>query len=141
MISPAMGRATFVRSDSSTVIVSAGMMTSEVDVNGNKIQVPHKSRYEFGGGALVKFNGNLFKNKVTYSSQVELFSNYMKDPQNMEVFWVSSAKIQLYKNIAANFQLELKYDDNQKTTKEDGTLGGPQVQTRSNIGVGLFYQF
>ena len=141
MLSPVMGRATFVRSDSTTVIASAGMMTTELNADGKKIQVPHKSRYDFGGGALIKFNGNLFNNKVTYSSQVELFSNYMKDPQNMEIFWVSNAKIQLYKNITANLQFELKYDDNQKTTKNDGTIAGPQVQTKSNIGVGLFYQF
>ena len=142
MLSPVMGKATFVRSDSTEVIISAGMMTTETNANGESIQVPHKSRYEFGGGALIKFNGNLYKNKVTYSSQVELFSNYMKDPQNMEVFWVSNAKIQVYKNISANMQLELKYDDNQKIKDEaTGDLRGAKMQIRSFTGVGLFYQF
>ena len=142
LLSPVMGRATFVRSDSSTVIIAAGMMTTETDAQGNQIQVPRKSRYEYGGGALIKFNGNLFKNKVTYSSQVELFSNYVEKPLNMEVLWVFNTNILLYKNIKANWQFELKYDDNQKTLdKETNILRGAKVQTKYFTSIALFYQF
>jgi len=142
LMSPVMGRATFVRSDSSTVIIAAGMMTEKTDEQGNKIQVPHKSRYDIGGGALIRFNGNLFKNKVTYSSQLELFSNYLEKPQNIETFWVFDTKILLYKNITASWQIQLKYDDNQKTKDETtGNLRGAKVQTKYFTGIGLFYQF
>ena len=142
MLSPVMGRATFVRSDSSTVIIAAGLMTEETDAHGNKVQVPHRSRYDYGGGALIKFNGNLFKNKVTYSSQLELFSNYMEKPQNIETLWIFDTKILLYKNITATWQLHLKYDDNQKTKDElTGDLRGAKVQTKYYTGIGLFYQF
>ena len=142
MLSPVMGRATFVLSDSSSVFIAAGMMTVNTGENGDQILTPHKSRYEYGGGALIKFNGNLFKNKVTYSSQLELFSNYMEKPQNIETFWVVNTKILLYKNISANWQLELKYDDNQKTKDETtGDLRGAKVQTKYFTGIGLFYQF
>ena len=138
MLSPVMGRATFVRSDSSTVIISAGMM--KTDELGNLI--PRKSRYEFGGGALIKFNGNLFKNKVSYNSQLELFSNYMDKPQNIEVFWTFNTKILIYKNITADWQLLLKYDDNQKRIDpETGNLRGAKVQIRYLTGIGLSYQF
>ena len=142
MLSPVMGRATFVRSDSSTVIIAAGMMTVETDAQGNQVQIPHKSRYEFGGGALVKINGNLFQNKVNYSSQVELFSNYLDEPQQIEVFWVFNTKIMVYKNITANWQFELKYDHNQKTVDEvTGDLREAKIQTKYLTGIGLFYQF
>jgi len=142
MLSPVMGRATFVRSDSSTVVIAAGMMTEKTDEHGNNIQIPLKSRYEYGGGALLKFNGNLFKNKVTYSSQLELFSNYAEKPQNMETFWTFDTKFLLYKNITASWQLQLKYDDNQKTLDEiTGDLRGAKVQTKYFTGIGLFYQF
>ena len=138
MLSPVMGRATYVRSDSSTVIIAAGMMTK--DEQGNLI--PRKSRYDIGGGALVKFNGNLFQNKVTYSSQVELFSNYLDEPQQIEVFWVFNTKILVYKNITANWQFELKYDHNQKTVDEvTGDLRGAKVQIKYLTGIGIFYQF
>ncbi len=142
MVSPVMGRAIFVRSDSSTVIATAGLMTTEKDASGNNIQVPHHSRYEFGGGALITFNGNLFKNKVTYSSQVELFSNYMEDPENVDVYWTLTSRILVYKNITADLRINLKYDDNQKTKDETtGELRGAKLQVLSFLGVGLFYQF
>ena len=138
MLSPVMGRATYVRSDSSTVFIAAGMM--KTDEQGNLI--PRRSRYDIGGGALIKFNGNLFNNKVAYNSQVELFSNYLNKPQNVEVFWLFNAKVLVYKNITANWQLELKYDDNQKRIEpETGRLRGAKVQIRYLTGVGLFYQF
>ena len=142
MLSPLAGRATFVRSDSSTVVIASGMMTEKIDENGKKVQVPRKSRYEYGGGALIKFNGNLFKNKVTYSSQLELFSNYVENPQNIETLWLFDTKILLYKNITASWQLQLKYDDNQKTLDTaSGELRGAKVQTKYFTGIGLFYQF
>ena len=142
MLSPVMGRATLVHSDSSTVIIAAGMMTVKTDENGNQKQTPHKERYEYGGGALIKFNGNLFQNKLTYASQLELFSNYMENPQNMEVFWLLNTKILLYKNITANWQLELKYDDNQKTKDAvTGDLRGAKIQTKYYTGIGLSYRF
>ena len=141
MLSPVMGRATYVLSDSSTVVASAGMMTTRIDESGNKIQVPLKERYEFGGGLLFTLNGNLFKDRVTYSSQLDLFSNYIKDPQNMAVLWLFNTKILLHKRISANMQLELKYDDNQKTIdKETGELKGAKTQLKNYVGIGLFYQ-
>lgn len=142
MLSPVMGRATFVRSDSSLVIASAGMMTVKTDASGNQIQTPLHSRYEYGGGALITLNGNLFKNKVTYSSQLDLFSNYVKDPQNMSIFWIFCTKVLLHKNISANMQFEMKYDDNQKTKdKETDQWKGAKTQIKNYFGVGLFYQF
>ena len=142
MLSPVMGRATFVNTDSSTVVAAAGMMLTKIDENGKKYQVPLRERYEFGGGALITLNGNLFKNKVTYSSQLDLFSNYMKDPQNLAVFWTFSTKILLHKRITANVQLEIKYDDNQKRKNEEtGGWMGATTQVKSYFGIGLFYQF
>ena len=142
MLSPLMGRATFVRSDSATVVIAAGMMTEETDAHGNKVQVPHRSRYDYGGGALVKFNGALFGNKVTYGSQLELFSNYVEKPQNIETLWIFDVKILLYKNVTATWQLQLKYDDNQKRKDErTGDLRGATIQTKYFTGIGLSYKF
>jgi hypothetical protein len=138
MLSPVMGRATFVRSDSLSIIIAAGMLTTDAD--GNQVRL--QKRYEYGGGALVKFNGNLIKDKVTYSSHLELFSNFIQKPENVEVYWVFNTKMMLYKNITANMQFELKYDDNQKTKNDEtGELEGHKVKIKYFTGLGLFYQF
>ena len=141
VLSPVMGKVTYANSDNMDVLTYAGLVTTEKDANGTDVIIPHSSRYEFGGGALWSLNGNLFTNKVSYSSQVEIFSNYMQSPENIDVFWTLQTKILLYKNITADLRLDLKYDDDQKTTKEDGSLGGAKTQIKNYLGVGLFYQF
>ena len=141
VLSPIMGKVTYANSNSMDVLANAGLVTTEKDHTGADVNVPHQSRYEFGGGALWSLNGNLFKNKVSYNSQVEIFSNYVQNPQNIDVFWTLQTKILLYKNITADLRLDLKYDDDQKTTNEDSSLSGPKIQIKNYLGVGLFYQF
>jgi len=141
VFSPVMGKATYVNSGNMTVLATAGMVTTEKDETGAEIKIPHRSRYEFGGGALLSFKGNLFKDMVSYNSQIELFSNYVQKPENVDVLWTFQAKILLYKNITGDFRLDLKYDDDQKTVKDDGSLGGAKVQLKYFTGIGLFYQF
>ncbi len=141
VFSPIMGKATFARSDDMNVLANAGLVKTGKDETGKDIQVPHKSRYEFGGGILLNLNGNIIKDRVTYTSQVELFSNYVNKPQNVDVTWAFQAKILIYKNISADLRFDLKYDDDQKTIDENGKPGGPKIQIKNYIGVGLFYQF
>ena len=141
VFSPVMGKATYVNSGDMTIMATAGMVTTEKDETGADVLVPHRSRHEFGGGALFSFKGNLFKNKVSYNSQVELFSNYVQKPENVDVFWTFQTKVLLFKNITGDFRLDLKYDDDQKSIRDDGSLGGAKTQIKYFTGVGLFYQF
>ena len=141
VLSPVMGKATYVKSEDITVLATAGMVTTEKDETGADVKIPHRSRHEFGGGALLSFNGNLFKNKISYNSQLEFFSNYTQKPENVDVFWTFQTKILLYKNITGDIRFDLKYDDDQKSVNDDGSLGGPKVQIKNYMGIGLFYQF
>ena len=141
VLSPLMGKATYVRSNDMNVLAAAGMVTVEKDEDGNDVRVPHRSRHEFGGGALISFNGNLFKNRISYNSQIDLFSNYVQKPENIDVYWTFQTKIMLYKNISADLRLDVKFDDDQKTINDDGSLGGPKLQAKNLFGLGLFYQF
>ena len=45
------------------------------------------------------------------------------------------------KYLSASINTTLKYDDDVKITHEDGTIGGPKVQFKEMIGVGLAYNF
>ena len=136
VLSPVMGKATFVRSNDENVAAAAGMITIE-----NEENVLHRSRYEFGGGALISIKGNLFEDKISYNSQLDLFSNYVQKPENIDVYWTFQTKIMLYKNISVDMRLDLMYDDDQKTINEDGSLGGSKLQAKNFMGLGLFYQF
>ena len=134
---PAMGKATFVRSDSLIILTSAGIPQKDID-NGKK------SRYEFGGGIVFNLSGNYFQKKVSYSSQLELFSNYIEKPQNVDVIWDFQFRIALTKHVSAGVRLNMIYDDDQKTSKiEDGIVvqKGPALQMKEYFEIGLYYAF
>ena len=141
VLSPLMGKITYVNSDDMTILSNAGMVKIEKDETGTDVRMPIRSRYEFGGGALLSFNGNLFNNKVSYNSQVDLFSNYVQKPENVDIYWTLQTKILLYKNISADLRFDFKYDDDQKSINDDGSIGEPKIQIRNFLGLGLFYQF
>ncbi len=141
VFSPVMGRAIYSRSNSMDVLSSAGLVEKAKDETGADILIPHNSRFEFGGGVLFNINGDVLKNRVKYSTQLELFSNYMEDPQNVDVTWGLQVKILVYKNISADLRLDIKYDDNQKTIDQDGNPQGAKLQVKNFFGVGLFYEF
>ena len=140
---PAMGKATFVRSSQERILVSAGIPQERIDEG-------KKSRYEFGGGLVLNMSGNYFENKVSYSSRLELFTNYFDKPQNVDIVWDFQLRIALTRYISAGLRLNMIYFDNQKTLKpvkqEDGTekmepIGGAQLQVKRFFEIGLFYGF
>jgi hypothetical protein len=142
-LAPAMGKATFVRSDDPVVLASSGISQELIDKG-------KKARYEFGGGMVMNFNGDFFDKRVTYLSQLELFSNYLERPENVDVIWDFQFRIALNKFVSAGVRLNMIYDDNQKTvTKEkDETTGamvdvirGAKLQVKEYFEIGLFYAF
>ena len=162
-VSPLMGRTTYVRKlsdkiehDRMLVLAQAGIprydRQKDRDLTDEEYAA-RTTRHEFGGGALISFRGNVFQDRVTYTSTIDLFSNYVDKPQNVSVYWTFNSKILIYRNISADFRLELKYDDKQKSIKEIDRInangdtervkvpGPPRVQTRIFYGIGLFYQF
>ena len=137
---PVMGKATLVRSkykDNPTILKSSGI-TQDL-INEGK-----HSRYEFGGGLIMSMNGAYFEKKVTYSSQIEFFSNYINNPQNIDVVWDFQCRVALAKHISAGMRINMIYDDDQKTIKtinEETVIGPAQLQVKQFFEIGLFYGF
>jgi len=136
---PAMGKATFVNSNNEVVLKSAGLSQDLID-DGKK------ARYEFGGGIIFNLNGNYFSKKVTYSSQLELFSNYFEKPQNVDIVWDFQFRIALTKFVSAGIRINMMYFDNQKTFTKNPVTGiqeprGPKLQVKEYFEIGLFYAF
>ncbi len=134
LISPLMGKGTFVRSDNEIVKRSAGL-TDDLIADGKK------SRYEFGGGMIFLLKGDTFAKRVTYYSQLELFTNYLKNPQNVDVSWDFQLRFALTKFISANLRLNMVYDDDQKATDSSGNVIGPKLQVKEYFEIGVFYNF
>ncbi len=140
--SPAMGKAIFVRSDDPNVLATSG-------IGADRIEKDKRSRYEFGGGMVFYLNGDFFSKRVTYNTDLELFSNYLEDPENVDIYWNFQFRIALTKFVAATVRLNMIYDDNQKTVvkelQADGSrkdvTHGAKLQVKEYFEIGLFYAF
>jgi hypothetical protein len=80
-----------------------------------------------------------FNKKVLYRSRLDLFSNYQRKPQNVDVFITNVLTTKIGKNLAFNWNVDLIYDD-------DVRLFGPRksspgLQAKSIIGLGLQVKF
>lgn len=98
-------------------------------------------------GAYVKFfyKHELFKN-VTFLTYLDLFSNYLDKPQNIDVDWRVELDLKVNNWIRASIKTHLIYDDDIMFAYDstgDGTLDaeGPRVQFKEIIAVGLVFEF
>lgn len=96
------------------------------------------SRSEFGAFA----SANYFKemNKiVSYRGRLDLFSNYKRKPQNVDVFMTNIFSVTLSKILSASWNLDLIYDDDVRLFGKSGR--SPAMQVKSLVGVGLAVKF
>lgn len=94
---------------------------------------------EFGANLVAEVNYDIMKNVKLYS-RFELFSNYLEDPQNVDVKWDLQINMIVNKWLSANVSTNLVYDNDVKIAKKDGT-SGPKVQFKEVLGVGLQFHF
>ena len=98
-----------------------------------------KSRWEFGASLKAGLSREIAQN-VFLSSKLELFSNYLKNPQNIVVNWEVLVTLKVNSFLTANIGTQLIYDDNIDIMDKAGNKG-PRTQFKEVIGVGLAYKF
>jgi hypothetical protein len=112
-----------------------------------------KSKSEFGGYLRVIYTRNDFKSEflknVSFTTKIDLFSNYADKPQNLVVNWETLIALKVNKYISANLNTQLIYDDKVKILddtngngiKDAGEPFGPRVQFKEILGIGFSYNF
>ena len=78
-------------------------------------------------GALLRLNyaNKFLKDKIVYTSSIAFFSNYIIEPQNVDVDWVNEVGFQIYKGLSAAITLNVIYDHDVKVQVTDyEALGG-----------------
>ncbi len=98
-------------------------------------------------GALLKaiYNKDISAN-INLKTSLDLYSNYLDKPQNIEVNWQMLLGLKVSKFISASLSAQLLYDDKTKLTfyKSDGVTVdhvGPGTQFKEVIGIGFAYKF
>jgi hypothetical protein len=150
MLSPLAGKFTFVNDDSLSAAGAFGV--NQFDSQGNRRPGSlDKLRAEFGASFRAKLKRDIMKN-VGLDTQLDLFSNYIDRPQNVDVRWVTSIIAKINKYLSCNISTDLIYDhdikvpvvDSKGLPLMDGSGSqkfGPRVQFKEIFGLGVSYKF
>lgn len=95
-------------------------------------------RQEYGAYLKAKYNQTLAKN-IEMKSKLELFSNYLNNPENIDVNAELLLLFRVNSLVSASAQWNLIYDDDIEITDQWGNTG-PRTQFKSVIGIGLSYK-
>lgn len=98
-------------------------------------------RNEIGAYIKFEFQKEVWEN-VTINSKLDLFSNYLHNPQNLDMNFNILISLKVNKFLTVNITNDLIYDDdiNILVDKETGHKG-PRLQVKENMGVGLSFNF
>jgi hypothetical protein len=88
------------------------------------------SRFEFGAAVNGFYKFQIMEN-VTFENILNLYSNYVEDPQNVDLDYQLNIVMKINKYLTTNFAFQTIYDDN--------AFRG--FQTRQVIGLGVNYTF
>ncbi len=97
-----------------------------------------KVRFELGALISGRYKREIVKN-VTYSTRADFFSNYVDDPQNIDVFWTNVLHLKVNKWLVVNYNFDMIYDDDVKLFGINHMKAAAQL--RSQLGVGFQAKF
>lgn len=66
---------------------------------------------QVGSELRIDYVNKFFNDKLIYASTLDLYSNYLRNPQNIDVEWYHSIDVMVSKNISLNFKTDWFYDD------------------------------
>lgn len=123
------------------VLANAGAFGVEkavVDPNtGFVLKEGKHVRYEVGAYFRMKFQKEIMKN-IEMKTRLELFSNYLHNPQNIDVNAENIFAFKVNKWFSASLQWNLQYDDDIKVRDRKGNFG-PRTQFKSVLGLGVSF--
>lgn len=130
-IAPATARLIFV----SDVFTNVGNNQAVIDAFNDAggyfgVEANETTRFEFGASLNGYYKKEVLKN-VTVENILNLYSNYLEDPQNIDIDYTLNLIMTVNKFITANAAFQAIYDDNAVQA----------IQIREAIGIGVTYGF
>lgn len=140
-VAPVTGKFTFVMNDSLSNEGAFGVTPGST------------TKSEFGGYVRAIYTKNDFKSEflknVSFTTKLDLFSNYLDNPQNIDVNWEVLLALKVNKFLTVNINTLLVYDDNIKVpwdvnkdkVIDSGEGVASKIQFKEILGVGLSFKF
>jgi hypothetical protein len=126
LVSPVSTKTTYVLDDSLSNLGAFGVSPGE------------RRRNEIGSYVKIRYNQKIAKN-IELRSLWEFFSNYLNNPQNIDINAEIMILMRVNSLISTSLQWNLIYDDDVKIRDVNGNVG-PRTQFKSVLGVGLSYK-
>ena len=135
---PITGRITFVNDQRLAEVGAYGVEPGYFNPNDSTEWIPGKKvRYEFGARAVAKFQYPIAKN-IDFNSKLELFSNYLKNPQYIDVDWQNMLVLKVNDWLNCNLATHLIYDYDIPFYDEAGVrIEGSKVQFKEVLAIGF----
>jgi hypothetical protein len=89
---------------------------------------------QLGTFASVNYN-NTFAKNLSYKARLDLFSNYINHPENINMFMSNQLACKINRYFSFTYSLDLIYDDNIRLFGANGN--SPGLQVKSLIGLGF----
>lgn len=135
-ISPITGKFTFVMDEELSKMGAFGVKSGTT------------SRKELGGYVRLGFSKNDFKEgvfkNISVNSKLDLFSNYLENPQYVDVNWENLIGMKINDYISVSINTNLIYDYDIKSIEiidGEAIQGKAKIQFKEILGVGFMYKF
>ncbi len=141
MVSPVSSKMTFVMNQRMADNGDYGVEPAEYDEFGDKISDGENFRFEFGASLMARYSAAFAKESIHFSTKLQLFSNYLEKPENIDVNWEGLLTFKINDFLNASVAAELIYDDDIHMVEiVDGEEHvGPRTQFKEVLSIGLAY--
>lgn len=136
-LSPLAAKWTIVNDQRLANFGSFGVDPATYASNGTLLSTGKRCRSEFGAYFKLGYKKEIIKN-IQMKSTVELFSNYLHNPQNIDVNADLLFTFKVNGWFSASLNWTLIYDDDINITTSEGGYG-PRTQFKSVLGLGVSY--
>lgn len=145
MLAPLTGKFTIVSDQTLADAGAYGVDPAEYDDAGKIIQPGDNLRKELGGYLKLLHRLKIMEN-VTLQSKLDLFSNYLNNPGNIDVNLEVLLTMKVNKYLGVNLLGHLIYDDDIRIPvdeDDDGIIdtAGPRTQIKEVLNIGISYKF
>ncbi len=139
-LSPATAKFTFVGDQNLADAGAFGVDPATYDAQGAKLTSGANSLFEFGGYVKMMYTRDLATN-INFLTRADFFSNYLRDPQNVDVNWETLFTFKVNSWFAATLSTMLIYDHDTQIMKTwentDLLYVGKGTQFKETIGLGV----
>ncbi len=144
-ISPITSKITIVADKDLANQGAFGVNPAKYDEFNVLVSEGEKVRFELGGYLRMEYRKVLMEN-ITLLTKLDLFRNYLDNPQNIDVSWETLITMKVNKYISATLNTHLIYDYDIKfdiDTDGDGTYDDieSRPQFKEVLGIGFSYKF